>query len=337
MSGNSVRLGLQDLIFIYGETSSSKMHVAGLLPFTPPADAPRDYLRQMIGEARRQVRSLQEEKDRLAQRTSDEERKTEREREKRGARERFRSGHVANPHSLRVSAAHRQPPIDGLQRTRAGVLPPVENDHSAISPLLWGLRRANGACFPSELIARRGRRARGGRRRARSSAVQMPRAPGKALRAHLANVGRKGQGCPCCTPNLIIRAETRCRRVGEEGPLSPRRDHGTNEAPSPGPDEGTVAPDADFPARHPEFQAHPPRRRSVDDAACREWTNLDSSRQSFSLARRSQGLLGDAHRYDAPPRFPLARYRRPQGWNVKLSPGRLDASRPEYIQTHPYP
>ena len=75
----------------------------------------------------------------------------EREREKRGARERFRSGHVANPHSLRVSAAHRQPPIDGLQRTRAGVLPPVENDHSAISPLFGGLRRANGVCFPSEL------------------------------------------------------------------------------------------------------------------------------------------------------------------------------------------
>ena len=46
MSANSVRLGLQDLIFIYGETSSSKMHVAGLLPFTPPADAPVDYLRR---------------------------------------------------------------------------------------------------------------------------------------------------------------------------------------------------------------------------------------------------------------------------------------------------
>ncbi len=41
-------------MFIYGETSSSKMHVAGLLPFTPPADAPSDYLRQMIDEARRQ-------------------------------------------------------------------------------------------------------------------------------------------------------------------------------------------------------------------------------------------------------------------------------------------
>jgi len=54
LSADSVRLGLQDLIFIYGETSSSKMHVGGLLPFTPPADAPRDYLRQMIDEARQQ-------------------------------------------------------------------------------------------------------------------------------------------------------------------------------------------------------------------------------------------------------------------------------------------
>ncbi len=54
MGDNSVRLGLQDLIFIYGETSNSKMHVAGLLPFTPPDDVPRDYLRDMIDEARRQ-------------------------------------------------------------------------------------------------------------------------------------------------------------------------------------------------------------------------------------------------------------------------------------------
>ena len=54
MSANSVRLGPQDLMFIYGETPSSKMHVAGLLPFTPPKDAPPDYLRQLIDEARRQ-------------------------------------------------------------------------------------------------------------------------------------------------------------------------------------------------------------------------------------------------------------------------------------------
>lgn len=54
MSDDSVRLGLQDLMFIYGETSSSKMHVAGLLPFTPPADLPPDYLRDMLDDARRQ-------------------------------------------------------------------------------------------------------------------------------------------------------------------------------------------------------------------------------------------------------------------------------------------
>ncbi|KWX63261.1 wax ester/triacylglycerol synthase family O-acyltransferase [Mycobacterium sp. NAZ190054] len=52
MGAKSVRLGLQDLLFIYGETSSSKMHVAGLLPFTPPADASVDYLRGLIDDAR---------------------------------------------------------------------------------------------------------------------------------------------------------------------------------------------------------------------------------------------------------------------------------------------
>ncbi|MGE2837206.1 WS/DGAT/MGAT family O-acyltransferase [Mycobacterium sp. SMC-4] len=45
------RLGLQDLLFIYGETPSSKMHVAGLLPFTPPEDARPDFLRGLIAEA----------------------------------------------------------------------------------------------------------------------------------------------------------------------------------------------------------------------------------------------------------------------------------------------
>ena len=53
MSDTSVRLGPLDQMFIYGETPSSKMHVAGLLPFTPPKDAPPDYLRQLIDEARR--------------------------------------------------------------------------------------------------------------------------------------------------------------------------------------------------------------------------------------------------------------------------------------------
>ena len=41
-------------MFIYGETPSSKMHVGGLLPFSPPADAPSDYLQQMIADARQQ-------------------------------------------------------------------------------------------------------------------------------------------------------------------------------------------------------------------------------------------------------------------------------------------
>jgi WS/DGAT/MGAT family acyltransferase len=54
VSANNARLGLQDLMFIYGETSSSKMHVGGLLPFTPPVDAPSDYLRRQVDEARRQ-------------------------------------------------------------------------------------------------------------------------------------------------------------------------------------------------------------------------------------------------------------------------------------------
>jgi len=40
-------------MFIYGETPSSKMHVGGLLPFTPPEGATADYLRRLIEEARR--------------------------------------------------------------------------------------------------------------------------------------------------------------------------------------------------------------------------------------------------------------------------------------------
>ena len=40
-------------MFIYGETPSSKMHVAGLLPFTPPEGATADYLRQLVDEARK--------------------------------------------------------------------------------------------------------------------------------------------------------------------------------------------------------------------------------------------------------------------------------------------
>ena len=52
MSGNSKRLSPQDLLFLYGETPSSMMHVASLMPFTPPADAPASYLRQMFEDTR---------------------------------------------------------------------------------------------------------------------------------------------------------------------------------------------------------------------------------------------------------------------------------------------
>ena len=46
------RLSPQDMLFLYGETPSSMMHVAALMPFTPPADAPANYLRQMFEETR---------------------------------------------------------------------------------------------------------------------------------------------------------------------------------------------------------------------------------------------------------------------------------------------
>lgn len=48
----SKRLSPLDMMFLYGETSNSKMHVAALLPLTPPADAPADYLRRIIDDAR---------------------------------------------------------------------------------------------------------------------------------------------------------------------------------------------------------------------------------------------------------------------------------------------
>nr|WP_281258455.1 wax ester/triacylglycerol synthase family O-acyltransferase [Mycobacterium neglectum] len=46
------RLGPQDMLFLYGETPSSMMHVAALMPFTPPTDAPANYLRQMFEDTR---------------------------------------------------------------------------------------------------------------------------------------------------------------------------------------------------------------------------------------------------------------------------------------------
>ncbi len=40
------------MLFLYGETPSSMMHVAALMPFTPPADAGPNYLRKMFEDTR---------------------------------------------------------------------------------------------------------------------------------------------------------------------------------------------------------------------------------------------------------------------------------------------
>ncbi|OBK24301.1 diacylglycerol O-acyltransferase [Mycobacterium asiaticum] len=52
MSKTARRLGPQDMLFLYGESSSTMMHVGGLMPFTPPPDAPRDFLRQLVDESK---------------------------------------------------------------------------------------------------------------------------------------------------------------------------------------------------------------------------------------------------------------------------------------------
>jgi WS/DGAT/MGAT family acyltransferase len=44
------RISMLDTIFLAGESRESMMHVGGLLVFTPPADAPPDLLRRLMGE-----------------------------------------------------------------------------------------------------------------------------------------------------------------------------------------------------------------------------------------------------------------------------------------------
>jgi diacylglycerol O-acyltransferase / wax synthase len=46
------RLSPLDMLFLYGETPSTMMHIAGLMPFSPPADAPAGFLRRLIEDAR---------------------------------------------------------------------------------------------------------------------------------------------------------------------------------------------------------------------------------------------------------------------------------------------
>jgi diacylglycerol O-acyltransferase len=39
-------------MFLYGESRETMMHVAGMMPFSPPRDAPRDYMRALMDEIR---------------------------------------------------------------------------------------------------------------------------------------------------------------------------------------------------------------------------------------------------------------------------------------------
>ena len=50
MSGK--RLTSSDAMFLYMETRETMMHVSSLLPFSPPPDAPPDYLRRLMDEIR---------------------------------------------------------------------------------------------------------------------------------------------------------------------------------------------------------------------------------------------------------------------------------------------
>jgi diacylglycerol O-acyltransferase len=46
------RVPPQDAMFLWTETPETMMHVASLMPFTPPADAGPTYLRDVLDEAR---------------------------------------------------------------------------------------------------------------------------------------------------------------------------------------------------------------------------------------------------------------------------------------------
>ncbi|MGN6107311.1 MAG: wax ester/triacylglycerol synthase family O-acyltransferase, partial [Kofleriaceae bacterium] len=46
------RLTPSDAMFLYGESRETMMHVAGMMPFSPPPDAPPDYLRGLMDEIR---------------------------------------------------------------------------------------------------------------------------------------------------------------------------------------------------------------------------------------------------------------------------------------------
>ncbi|MFV0493708.1 WS/DGAT/MGAT family O-acyltransferase [Mycobacterium sp.] len=51
MAKTARRLGPQDMMFLYAESPATMMHVGALMPFTPPPDAPADFLRQLVDES----------------------------------------------------------------------------------------------------------------------------------------------------------------------------------------------------------------------------------------------------------------------------------------------
>jgi len=46
------RLSPNDAMFLFGESRETMMHVASMMPFTPPPDAPPDFLRNIVDEIR---------------------------------------------------------------------------------------------------------------------------------------------------------------------------------------------------------------------------------------------------------------------------------------------
>lgn len=46
------RLSANDMLFLYSESRETMNHVAGLMPFTPPGDAPPDWMRKLVDEIR---------------------------------------------------------------------------------------------------------------------------------------------------------------------------------------------------------------------------------------------------------------------------------------------
>src|SRR6478672_2675134 len=52
MTETAKRLSTLDMMFLYGETPSTMMHVGGLMPFTPPPGAPPDFLRRLLDDTK---------------------------------------------------------------------------------------------------------------------------------------------------------------------------------------------------------------------------------------------------------------------------------------------